>query len=151
MPQGSLEKTSGTGSTIIESESGRSLLLRFPMRCDAISSSLMHSHICQNCHAYESTSKKIEWHHMKTEFLLLAQYEARAVIPLEVVCRDFFSHLTPLQLTRKATAGEIDLPIVRIETSQKAARGVHIQDLAAWIDARRAAAQKENDQLQGRR
>lgn len=88
---------------------------------------------------------------MNTAFLLLAQYDGRAVIPLETVCRDFFSHLTPLQLTRKATAGEIDLPIVRIETSQKAARGVHLQDLAAWIDARRAAAQKENDQLQGRR
>lgn len=88
---------------------------------------------------------------MNTTFLLMAQYDGRAVIPLETVCRDFFSHLTPLQLTRKATAGEIDLPIVRIETSQKAARGVHLQDLAAWIDARRAAAQKENDQLQGRR
>ncbi len=88
---------------------------------------------------------------MKTEFLLLAQYDGRVVIPLELVCRDYFSHLTPIQLTRKTTAGEIDLPIVRIETSQKAARGVHLQDLAAWIDARRAAAQKENDQLQGRK
>lgn len=88
---------------------------------------------------------------MNTEFLLMAQYNGRAVIPLDVVCRDYFGHLTPLQLSRKATAGEIDLPIVRIETSQKAARGVHLQDLAAWIDARRAAAQKETDQLQGRR
>lgn len=93
----------------------------------------------------------MEWHYVNTAFLLMAQYDGRTVIPLELVCRDYFSHLTPLQLTRKATAGEIDLPIVRIETSQKAARGVHIQDLAAWIDARRAAAQKECDQLQGRR
>lgn len=88
---------------------------------------------------------------MKTEFLLLAQYDGRVVIPLELVCRDYFSHLTPLQLSRKTTAGEIDLPVVRIETSQKAARGVHLKDLAAWIDARRAAAQKECDQLQGRK
>lgn len=88
---------------------------------------------------------------MNTVFLLMAQYDGRAVIPLDLVCRDYFSHLTPLQLSRKTTAGEIDLPVVRIETSQKAARGIHIQDLAAWIDARRAAAQKENDQLQGRR
>jgi hypothetical protein len=93
----------------------------------------------------------MEWHYVNTSFLLLAQYDGRAVIPLELVCRDYFSHLTPLQLTRKTTAGEIDLPIVRIETSQKAARGVHLQDLAAWIDARRAAAQKECEQLQGRR
>lgn len=88
---------------------------------------------------------------MNTAFLLMAQYEGRAVIPIDDVCRDYFGHLTPLQFARKTAAGEIDLPIVRIETSQKAARGVHLQDLAAWIDARRAAAQKENDQLQGRR
>lgn len=88
---------------------------------------------------------------MKTEFLLLAQYDGRVVIPLELVCRDYFSHLTPIQLSHKTTAGEIDLPVIRIETSQKAARGVHLKDLAAWIDARRAAAQKECDQLQGRR
>ncbi|CAA2140507.1 pyocin activator PrtN family protein [Hyphomicrobium sp. ghe19] len=88
---------------------------------------------------------------MNTAFLLMAQYNGAAVVPLEKVCADYFSHLTPAKLSQKATAGEIDLPIVRIETSQKAARGVHLQDLAAWIDARRAAAQKENDQLQGRR
>lgn len=88
---------------------------------------------------------------MNTAFMLLAQYDGKAIIPLDDVCRDYFSHMTPAQLTRKATAGEIDLPIVRIETSQKAARGVHLQDLADWIDTRRAAARKECDQLQGRR
>lgn len=88
---------------------------------------------------------------LNTSFLLLAQYEGRAIIPLDLVCRDYFQHLTPAQLSRKATAGEIDLPITRIEASQKAARGVHIADLADWIDKRREAARKENDQLQGRR
>lgn len=88
---------------------------------------------------------------MNTAFLLLAQYEGRAVIPLDIVCRDYFQHLTPMQLARKAQAGEIDLPIIRIETSQKASRGVHLADLADWIDRRREAAQKECDQLHGRR
>lgn len=88
---------------------------------------------------------------MNTAFLLMAQYNGAAVIPLEKVCADYFQHMTAQQLARKATAGEIDLPIVRIETSQKAARGVHLLDLAKWIDDRRAAAQKECDQLQGRR
>lgn len=87
---------------------------------------------------------------MNTAFLLMAQYHGRAVIPVEDVCRDYFSHLTPAQFIRKATEGKIDLPVVMIETSQKAARGVHLQDLADWIDKRRAAAQKENDQLHGR-
>ncbi len=88
---------------------------------------------------------------MRTEFLLMAQYNGAAVIPLEFVCRDYFSHLTPTQFARKATEGEIDLAVVRIEASQKAARGIHLNDLAAWIDARRADAMKECDQLHGRR
>lgn len=88
---------------------------------------------------------------MNTAFLLMAQYDGRAVIPLELVCRDYFSHLTPVEFSRKATNGQIDLPVVRIETSAKAARGIHLNDLAKWIDDRRAAAQKELDQLQGRR
>jgi hypothetical protein len=88
---------------------------------------------------------------MNTVFLLMAQYDARAIIPLELVCRDYFSHLTPAQLSRKATEGKVDLPITRIELSQKAALGVHIKDLADYIDARREAARKECDQLQGRR
>ncbi len=88
---------------------------------------------------------------MNTAFLLMAQYDGRAVIPVDLVCRDYFSHMTPVQFCRKVTDGDIDLPVVRIETSQKAARGVHLHDLAKWIDDRRAAAQKECDQLQGRR
>jgi len=88
---------------------------------------------------------------MNTAFLLMAQYNGAAVIPLDQVCRDYFSHLTPVQFSRKATEGDIDLPVVRIEGSQKAAKGIHLGDLAAYIDARRAAAKKECDQMQGRR
>lgn len=88
---------------------------------------------------------------MNTAFLLMAQYNGAAIIPLETVCRDYFSHLTPVQFARKTTDGDLDIPLVRIEHSQKAAKGVHIDDLAAWIDARREAARKENDQLHGRR
>lgn len=58
---------------------------------------------------------------------------------------------SPFIHLRKTTEGEIDLPIVRMETSNKAAKGVHLADLASWIDTRRAVAQKECDQLQGRR
>ncbi|MGD5502433.1 pyocin activator PrtN family protein, partial [Xanthomonas citri pv. citri] len=65
---------------------------------------------------------------MNTAFLLMAQYNAAAIIPLELVCRDYFSHLTPDEFTRKATKGQIDLPLVRIEASQKAAKGVHLMD-----------------------
>ncbi|MDN7744677.1 pyocin activator PrtN family protein [Burkholderia multivorans] len=86
---------------------------------------------------------------MNTVFILMAQYGATAVVPVERVCRDYFSHLTPEQLVRKVSLGEIALPLVRIEGSKKSAKGVHVEDLAKWIDARRAAAVKECDQLCG--
>jgi hypothetical protein len=84
-----------------------------------------------------------------TAFLLMAQYNGAAVIPLESVCRDFFRHLTVEKLLRKTLAGEIALPVLRIEKSQKAARGVHLSDLADYLDKQREAALKECRQLTG--
>ncbi|NIE67432.1 pyocin activator PrtN family protein [Burkholderia sp. Ax-1719] len=84
---------------------------------------------------------------MNTTFLLLAQYGATAIIPLETVCRDYFAPLTPPTLLRKISGGEIRLPLVRMESSQKGAKGVHVEDLARYIDERRAAAVKECAQL----
>jgi hypothetical protein len=88
-------------------------------------------------------------HTAPTLFLLMAQYNGQTVVPIDQVCRDFFGHLTVEKLLRKALRGDIALPIVRIETSQKAQRGVHLVDLAAYIDKRRAAAVKECHQLCG--
>ena len=88
-------------------------------------------------------------HTAPTLFLLMAQYNGQTVVWLDQVCRDFFGHLTVEKLLRKALRGDIALPIVRIETSQKAQRGVHLVDLAAYIDKRRAAALKECRQLAG--
>jgi len=79
----------------------------------------------------------------------MAQYNGLAVIPADVVCRDYFPHLTPDKFVRKVSAGEIKLPLIRMEGSQKAAKGVHLQDLADYLDARRAAARKEAQQLAG--
>ena len=44
-------------------------------------------------------------------------------------------------------AGEIPLPIARIESSQKCAKGVPISDLAVYIDMRIETARKECEQL----
>lgn len=87
---------------------------------------------------------------MNTLFLLMAQYDGQAVIPLTKVCTDYFCHLSVDKLQRKVMASEIDLPIVRMEGSQKAAKGVHLQDLAKYLDEQRAKAVIENDKLQGR-
>ena len=84
---------------------------------------------------------------MKTSFLLMAQYDGLAVIPVEWVCRDYFRHLTVEKFLRKVLVGEISLPIVRIESSQKSAKGIHINDLAAYLDKQADAARKECEQL----
>ncbi|MFM0663308.1 pyocin activator PrtN family protein [Paraburkholderia sediminicola] len=86
---------------------------------------------------------------MNTVFLLMARYDAQVIIPIDVVCRDFFAPLQLHNLMRKISAGDIALPVTRMDSSQKTAKGVHIQDLANFIDARRAAARKECEQLCG--
>lgn len=73
---------------------------------------------------------------VSTAFLLMAQYEGRAIIPAELVARDYFGHLDAGKFIRKVDAGEIKLPLVRIEESNKSARGVLLTDLADYIDAR---------------
>jgi hypothetical protein len=84
---------------------------------------------------------------MNTIFLLMARYEGLPIIPVETVCRDFFRHLTEEKFLRKTLTGEIPLPVVRMESSQKAARGVHLVDLATYLDQQTEAARKECDQL----
>jgi hypothetical protein len=82
-----------------------------------------------------------------TSFLLFAQYGGKAVIPVEDVCRDYFNHLTPDKFLRKVGTGEIAIPVVRAETSQKCQKGIYLQDLAEYLDQRREAALKEFRQL----
>lgn len=87
---------------------------------------------------------------MNTAFMLLAQYNGQPVIPVDKVVPDFFSHLSVDKFVRKVSAGEIDIPMIRMEAStQKTAKGIHINDLAAYIDKRREAAIKEAKQLAG--
>lgn len=57
------------------------------------------------------------------------------------------SHLDPAKFIRKVGAGEIEIPMVRMENSQKCAKRIHLQDLADYLDARREAALREYRQL----
>jgi len=77
---------------------------------------------------------------MNTAFILLAQYQT-AIIPAQRVAKDYFN-LTTDKFLRAVGSGEIKLPIVRMTGSQKSARGVHLADLAAYLDTHRAAALK---------
>lgn len=84
---------------------------------------------------------------MNTAFLLLARYNGLPIIPVETVCRDYFRHLTAEKFLRKVLAGEIALPIVRMESSQKCAKGIHVNDLAEYLDRQTELARKECEQL----
>lgn len=84
---------------------------------------------------------------MKTALILMAQYDGLAVIPVERVCADYFAPLTLEQFLRKAQSGDIALPVVRMYVSQKAAKGVHINDLAVFLDKQAEAARKELAQV----
>ncbi|MBL4784475.1 MAG: pyocin activator PrtN family protein [Cohaesibacteraceae bacterium] len=86
---------------------------------------------------------------MNTAFLLMAQYGGQAIIPLETVGKDYFD-MTRAVFFRKINDGKIKIPVVRMEMSQKCARGVHIDDLARYLDERLAAARKEHEALFGR-
>lgn len=88
---------------------------------------------------------------MNTVFILMAEFGARAVIPIDEVRKSYFSHLELDKLLRKISLGEIALPLVRIEKSAKSAKGVYLMDLANYIDQRRAEAQKEFEQMHGRK
>jgi hypothetical protein len=73
----------------------------------------------------------------------MAQYEGRAIVPLEAVRADYFPHLTATKFLKKIASAEIKLPVVRIEPSRESARGIHLQDLTDYLDHRREAAKRE--------
>jgi hypothetical protein len=85
---------------------------------------------------------------LNTIFFLMAQYGGQAVIPISRVCTDYMN-LTVEKFKQKQISGEIDIPVVRLgANSQKAALGVYIQDLAAYIDNQRDKAIAEINKLQ---
>lgn len=77
---------------------------------------------------------------MNTAYLLMAQYGC-AIVPANKVAVDYFN-LTPEKFARKIASGEIRLPLVRMTDSNKSARGIHIADLAAYIDKARSDASR---------
>lgn len=79
---------------------------------------------------------------MKTLMMLLAKHEA-PVITAEQCCAEYFAPLTLTVFMRKVGAGDIPLPLIRMEASQKGAKMVHLTDLADYIDQKREAAVKE--------
>ncbi|MDB5660710.1 MAG: hypothetical protein JWS10_3325 [Cypionkella sp.] len=84
---------------------------------------------------------------MITQWALLGRYEGLPIIPVDTVIADFFPTMKRDYFLRKVAEGAIALPLVKMEASQKGAKGVHIADLAAYIDARHAMATAEHNRM----
>lgn len=78
---------------------------------------------------------------MNTFFVLMAKYGPEVMISSEIVAKDWFG-VEKSKFNEKVRNGEIPLPIMRMEDSQKSPRGVHILDLAEYLDKRREEAHR---------
>ena len=74
---------------------------------------------------------------MNTQWMLMGRYNGMPIVPVDTVIRDFFPSMNRETFLRKVADGVIALPLVRMEASQKSAKGVYLTDLAAYIDRRR--------------
>lgn len=83
---------------------------------------------------------------METAFFLMAQYN-QPIIPVDRLVKDYFSHLTLRTFLRKVDEGQLPLPLIRMDDSQKSSKGVHINDLAKYLDAQRDKAQRTFNQM----
>ena len=68
-------------------------------------------------------------------------------MPVEEVVGRYFSHLSVVKFVRKCTEGAIELAIVSPDTSQKAAKFVHIEDLATLLDNRTSTARRDHERF----
>jgi hypothetical protein len=80
---------------------------------------------------------------MQTLFLLMARYEARPFLSIDLVRQDFFDGMSRKVFLGKVESGEIRLPLTRLDEGQKAVKGITIQDLAIFLDECNLAARKE--------
>lgn len=80
---------------------------------------------------------------MNTIFMLMAQYDGKPLIDIDDVRRDYFSELSLPTFIRRLDDGDIQLPCVRMNPSQKGTRTIPLQDLAAYIDKQMQTARRE--------
>jgi hypothetical protein len=76
------------------------------------------------------------------------------MIPVDRVAKDYFAVQDTSgmhRFLRKLEAGEIPLPVVRMERSQKGAKMIDLRDLAAFLDERRVNLQKWRQLVQNQR
>lgn len=86
---------------------------------------------------------------MKTLFLLLAEFDGRADIPLEDVAKKYLD-LSYAEASRRAARCELPFPAYRPGGTQKSPWLVRLSDLAEWLDQQAEKARKEWGKVNGR-
>jgi len=79
---------------------------------------------------------------MNTKMMLILRHNAAPTIPVEIVAEVYFE-ISLSRFHRKIHDGEILLPVLRMDDSQKCAKSVHIDDFSAYLDRRNEAARKD--------
>lgn len=74
---------------------------------------------------------------MDTLSLLAARFENRVILPIDLIREEYFPHLNIKMLIEKLKSGQITLPTIRMDESHKCTLGVHIKDLATYLDQKR--------------
>ena len=78
---------------------------------------------------------------MTTLMMLLLHNNGLPMMPADEVAQIHFG-LTTDKFVQKVRRGDIPLPLVEMEASQKAKKGVMLADLAGYIDERAAEARE---------
>lgn len=83
---------------------------------------------------------------MNTVFLLMAEFNTPTILLSDIAER--YLGMKPATASRKADAGDLQIPSFRLNDSQKAPRIVHVSDLAEYIDKERTKAKADIAYLQ---
>lgn len=84
---------------------------------------------------------------MNTLFTLMAEFDGRAVVPIEEVATKYLGLNNKTKINAKARASEFPFPVFRAEKSQKAPWLVSLIDLAEHLDQEREKARQDFEKI----
>lgn len=86
---------------------------------------------------------------MNTQDYLFMQF-GKLIVSLMEVCKQYFPHLRPSQISRMAKEQGFPFPCFRLVDSQKSPYFVHIKDLAIALDSASLAHKNEHSKIWGK-
>lgn len=85
---------------------------------------------------------------MNTLYLLMAQYDGKAQVPLDVIASDYLN-MGEAKAKRLAAVQGLPFPVMRGGDSQKARWVVDLRDLSAYLDKQREEAIATHQRMAG--